>query len=70
MNILLQKYKNIQSNNKRNVADQESFYSTFSSFFDKIKSYFFHFEFKSKKPKSKIIQSEIILAIFNHETRP
>ena len=26
MNILLQKYKNIQSNNKRNVADQESFY--------------------------------------------
>ena len=25
MNILLQKYKNIQSNNKRNVADQESF---------------------------------------------
>ena len=71
MNILLQKYKNIQSNNKRNVADQESFYSTFSSFFGKIISYFFfHFEFKSKKPKSKIIQSEIILAIFNHETRP
>ena len=26
MNILLQKYKNIQSNNKRNVADQESFF--------------------------------------------
>ena len=29
MNILLQKYKNIQSNNKRNVADQESFYHSF-----------------------------------------
>ena len=28
MNILLQKYKNIQSNNKRNVADQESFFLT------------------------------------------